>query len=161
MRVKKLLLLSFLVITASFHLLAQDRQVTKYYPVVRVIDGDTFRVADGTVKGMVVRLIGIDAPESRNSRNKVKHELGAEATAYLQRLLSGKRIRLEYDIDKTDRYGRTLAYAYLEDGTFINAEIIRNGYATIMTIPPNIKYQELFLKLERRARNSNKGLWSK
>lgn len=136
-----------------------NSQEIQFYKVMRVVDGDTFMIADGTAKGQAVRLTGIDAPESRNSRNKVKHALGAEATAYLQKLIAGKKVRLEYDVDKTDRYGRTLAYVYLEDGTFVNAAIIKNGYASIMTIPPNVKYQELFLKLEKRARNNHKGLW--
>lgn len=140
---------------------AQKRIAHRYYPVLRVIDGDTFRAADGSPKGMIIRLIGVDAPESRNTGRKVKSELGAEATKYLQKLIGGKRVRLEYDVDRTDQYGRTLAYVYLEDGTFINAELVKNGYANIMTIPPNVKYQELFLKLERKARKSGEGLWKK
>lgn len=138
---------------------SQKNQPGNYYPVLRVIDGDTFRISDGTSKGRSIRLIGVDAPESNNSRNKVRHALGDEATAYLQKLIGGKIVRLEFDIDRTDRYGRTLAYVYLADGTFVNAELIRNGYAAIMTVQPNVKYLDYFLKLERRARNNNKGLW--
>lgn len=140
-------------------LYAQKKQNEIYYPVLRIIDGDTFRIADGTSKGQSVRLIGVDAPEIRNSGNKVKHALGNEATAYLYKLIGGKVVRLEFDVDRTDRYGRTLAYVYLPDGTFVNAELLKNGYASIMTIQPNVKYQDYFLKLERRARNNNKGLW--
>jgi len=67
-------------------------------------------------------------------------------------LLKDQKVRLEYDVGKTDRYKRTLAYVYLEDGTFINAKLIKEGYATVMTIPPNVKYAELFVKLEQEAR---------
>ena len=143
------------IITAD----AQRKPVFRYYPVMRVTDGDTFRAADGSAKGMIIRLIGVDAPELHSSRNKLKHEFGDEAAHYLEKLIGGKRVRFEYDVDRTDKYGRTLAYVYLEDGTFVNAKLIANGYANIMTIPPNVKYQELFLKLERRARRREAGLW--
>jgi micrococcal nuclease len=132
----------------------------KYYPVLRIVDGDTFRVNDGSEKGLSVRLIGVDAPESRNTGKKLKSEFGKESSAYLEKLIGGKRVRLEYDVDRLDRYGRTLAYVYLENGTFVNAELVRHGYAMVMTVPPNVKYQELFLKLSRRARNRGLGLWA-
>lgn len=131
-----------------------------FYPVLSITDGDTFRIIDGSPKGQVVRLTGVDAPESMNTGRKVVEAFGKEASDYLKKLIAGKKVRLEYDVDLTDRYGRTLAYAYLEDGTFVNAEIVKNGYANVMTIPPNVKYQELFLKLERRARSRGKGLWA-
>ena len=66
---------------------------------------------------------------------------------------------MEHDAEKKDRYGRTLAYVYLEDGTFLNAEIVKEGYARIATFPPNVKYAELFLGLEQEARRNNRGLW--
>lgn len=130
-----------------------------FFPVIRIIDGDTFVINDGSPKGATIRLIGVDAPESRNSRNKVKTEFGAVAKKYLEKMIAGRRVRLEYDVDRTDQYKRTLAYVYLEDGTFVNAELVKNGYANVMTVPPNVKYQELFLKLERRARSRGRGLW--
>jgi len=74
-------------------------------------------------------------------------------------MIKGKKVRLEYDVARFDRYRRTLAYAYLEDGTFINAELVRNGYATVMTMPPNVKYAETFNKLASKARKQKKGLW--
>ena len=74
-------------------------------------------------------------------------------------MLKGKSVKLEYDIDKFDRYGRTLAYVYLEDGTFVNAELVKNGYAMVMTIPPNVKFADLFVKLQQEARENNKGQW--
>ena len=128
--------------------------------VIKVVDGDTFWLDDGSEKGLKVRLIGVDAPESRNVFKKVVGYFGKESTQYMNSLISGKRVRLEYDVDTTDLYGRTLAYVYLQDGTFVNAELVKKGYAMVMTVPPNIKYAQKFLKLQRRARNRNKGLWN-
>lgn len=133
----------------------------KYYVVSKVVDGDTFRVNDGTEKGMRVRLIGVDAPESRNTGRKKIGYFGKQSKAYLQKLLTGKKVRLEFDVGKTDRYGRTLAYVYLQDGTFVNASLIKQGYAMVMTVPPNVKFADLFTKLQQEARRSNKGLWGK
>ena len=72
---------------------------------------------------------------------------------------SGKKVRLEYDVSRYDQYGRTLAYVYLENGTFVNALMVKNGYATVMTTPPNVKYADIFVKLAQKARNQGKGLW--
>ena len=85
--------------------------------------------------------------------------IGKESKAYLIKLLKGKKVKLVYDVDPLDQYVRTLAYAYLENGKFVNAELIKNGYAIIMTIPPNIKFADHFYKLQQKARESKKGLW--
>lgn len=140
----------------AFHLTSEAGE---FFRVTRVVDGDTFWVADGTKKGCKIRLIGIDAPESRKTFKKEIGHYGKEAKAYLEQLLTGKAVRLEYDVNKTDRYGRILAYAYLANGMFINAELVKNGYAQVMTVPPNIKYAELFLKMQRDAQKNRRGLW--
>lgn len=132
-----------------------------YYKVTRIIDGDTFVVDDGTKKGIKIRLIGIDAPETRNTGKKQKGYYGIEAKQFLSSLIENKNILLEYDIEKLDRYKRTLAYAYLEDGTFVNAELVKQGYAQIATFPPNVKYAGLFLELQKEARDNNRGLWAR
>jgi len=131
----------------------------RFYPVARIVDGDTFWINNGSVKGLKIRLIGIDAPESRNSGRKTVNRYGKDASRYLTGLIGGKKVRLEFDVDRFDRYGRTLAYVYLENGIFVNADLVRNGYATVMTIPPNVKYSDTFVRLARRARNQHKGLW--
>lgn len=138
---------------------ADNKDKYVYYQVRKVVDGDTFWIDDGSKKGLKVRLIGVDAPESRNSGTKETGYFGRESSDYLKTLISGKKVRLEYDVGHLDKYGRTLAYVYLEDGTFVNATLVKNGYATVMTVPPNVKYADVFLKLERKARNRNKGLW--
>ncbi len=132
-----------------------------FHTVTRIIDGDTFVIDDGTKKGKKIRLIGIDAPETRNTGKKLKSYFGEEAKHFLEKLLSGKEVMLEYDIQTQDRFGRTLAYAYLPDETFINAELIKHGYAQTATFPPNIKYVDLFLELQKEARDAERGLWTK
>jgi micrococcal nuclease len=127
--------------------------------VKEVVDGDTFWVDYGTARGLKIRLIGIDAPETRKSAKKDIGYYGKESSTYLEKMLSGKRIRLEFDVEQYDRYKRTLAYVYLEDGTFVNAELIRQGYAMVMTIPPNVKHADEFIRLQRKARKQGKGLW--
>ena len=85
--------------------------------------------------------------------------MGREASAFTKKLVEGKRVRLVFDVQKHDKYGRLLAYVYLEDGTFVNSRIIEEGYAQVMTIAPNVKHAQMFLKLEREARQEKKGLW--
>lgn len=135
--------------------------------VSRVVDGDTLKLSNRER----VRLIGVDTPElhysdklvrdARKTGRDVKtiQALGAKASAFTKALCEGKKVRLEFDVEKHDRYGRLLAYVYLEDGTFVNAKIIEEGYAQVMTIPPNVKYADRFLELQRKARESRKGLW--
>lgn len=130
-----------------------------FFAVTKIVDGDTFWADDGTDKGVKIRLIGVDAPESRKTFKKEVGYYGKEAKAYLATLLNGKSVRLEYDVNRTDQYGRTLAYVYLQDGTFINAELVKNGYAMIMTVPPNVKFTDEFAKLQKEARENNRGLW--
>jgi len=92
-----------------------------YMKVTKIVDGDTFWVDDGSEKGLKIRLIGVDAPETRNNRYKEKSKYGLLAKDYLEGLIGSDRVKLEYDIDKYDRYGRIFSYVYLKDGTFINA----------------------------------------
>ena len=127
--------------------------------VTRVVDGDTFWVDDGTPHGRKIRLIGLDAPETRKSATKDIGYYGKESKVYLKQMLAGKKVRLEYDVARYDQYGRTLAYAFLEDGTFVNAELLKGGYAVVLTIPPNVRYADEFLRLQRKARRQDIGLW--
>ena len=138
----------------------QSRDTEKFV-VTKVVDGDTFWIKDGSPKGQKIRLIGVDAPESRRTGRKEIGYYGKEAKAFLTDLLLNKYVSLEFDVDRTDRYGRTLAYVYLEDGTFLNKYLVENGYAQLMTYPPNVKYVEVFTAAQTRARESNLGLWGK
>jgi len=156
----RILIVIIITLFNSCHFISADKKDRYiYYDVKKVVDGDTFWIDDGSIKGIKIRLIGVDAPESRNTGTREKGYYGKESSDYLSSLIKGKKVRLEYDVGHFDRYGRTLAYVYLEDGTFVNADLVKTGYATVMTVPPNVKYADTFLKLERKARNQNKGLW--
>ena len=76
-------------------------------------------------------------------------------------MLLGKEVGLEYDVQQKDKYGRVLAYVYLEDGRMFNALFVQEGYAHVSTYPPNVKYQKLFAELQKEARENGKGLWGK
>lgn len=135
--------------------------------VKRVIDGDTFILDNGER----VRLIGIDTPETRvNNRiygqaQRSKRDIqtimdfGKRAYEFTRSLVDTKRVRLEFDVERFDKYGRLLCYVYLKDGTFVNAEIIKQGYAYLLSIPPNVRYADLFRKFFEEARENNRGLW--
>ncbi len=151
-----LLLSSGNLLWCNQHLKNGDYQ---FFVVTKVVDGDTFWIDDGSEKGLKIRLIGIDAPESRKSRNKAIGAFGKESKAFATKLLLNKKVRLEFDVGRYDRFKRTLAYVYLEDGSFVNLILIKEGYATVMTVPPNVKYADLFLKLQREAMKKQKGLW--
>lgn len=130
--------------------------------VARIVDGDTFYL-EKVIKNAEqekIRLIGVDAPESRNAWDKKKHPFGDSSKRFLEDLIKGKFVFLEYDVSEKDRYGRTLAYVFRQDDSlFVNAELIRQGYAMVMTVPPNVKYSEYFLKLQRDARSNRRGIW--
>jgi micrococcal nuclease len=127
--------------------------------VVRVVDGDTIRV-DLPSGEEAVRYIGIDTPESVKPGAPVEC-FAKRASAFNARLVEGERVRLVRDVEERDRYGRLLAYVYrARDGLFVNAELVRRGYATVATFPPNIAHEREFRRLARKARMSGRGLWS-
>lgn len=127
--------------------------------VVRVVDGDTIRV-DLPSGEEAVRYIGIDTPESVKPGAPVEC-FARRASAYNARLVEGERVRLVRDVEERDRYGRLLAYVYrARDGLFVNAELVRRGYATVATFPPNVAHELEFRRLARKARMSGRGLWS-
>lgn len=135
-----------------------------YAKVKRVIDGDTIELADGRK----VRYIGIDTPEVRKHVGdrwiEDPQPFGREASAFNRRLVEGKTVRLAYDVQTHDRYGRWLAYVYVEDADkneiFVNAELLKQGMAQTLTIPPNVKYADSFRGYVRQARQAKRGLWS-
>jgi micrococcal nuclease len=123
------------------------------FKVKRVIDGDTLLLTDGEK----VRLIGVDTPETKHPQKPVQR-FGKEAYLFTKRMVEGKEVSLEYDWPKEDKYGRILAYVYLLDGTFLNAEIIKQGYGFAYTKFP-FKYLEEFRRYEREAKENGRGLW--
>jgi micrococcal nuclease len=138
-----------------------------YFMVSRVVDGDTVILNDNSR----VRFIGVDTPEHHPSsklqkdakRSKQDVEtikaLGKRATAFTKQLVEGKKVRIEYGQERKDRYGRTLGYLYLQDDTFVNLEIIKQGYGVAYTKYP-FKYMDEFMAAEKAAREAKRGLWS-
>lgn len=125
--------------------------------VRRVVDGDTLEVTGGER----VRLIGVDTPESV-APNRPVGCFGREASAFTARLLPpGTEVRLVGDVEQRDRFGRLLAYVYRRsDGLFVNAELLRQGFAQLLTIPPNIAHTDEFAAIARGAREESQGLWA-
>ena len=121
--------------------------------VTRVPDGDTVVLENGER----IRLIGINAPEIELDK-KYKMNLGKDAREFLFKLAGGKQVTLKYDLQRKDKYGRTLAYLYLSNGKNINAEIVKNGHARVFTEYPFVKMDE-FLKYQKEARAKSLGIW--
>lgn len=128
--------------------------------VVRVIDGDTIEVCCVFGDREKDRYIGVDTPETHHPMRGVE-PYGMEASEANRNLVDGKTVSLEFDVEQRDRYWRLLAYVFLKDGTFVNAWLVEHGFAQVMTVPPNVKHQELFLKLQREAREARRGLWGR
>lgn len=138
--------------------------------VTDVIDGDTIEVeiegrVDGPGAGLAqigpeydVRLIGIDTPESVKPGSPVEC-FAKEAAVALDALLAGQRVRLVKDVEEADHYERLLRYVYIGD-EMANARLVANGYAYAYTYPPNVRHADLFVALQREARQNNRGLWS-
>ena len=138
--------------------------------VVDVVDGDTIEVEVTSVspgpgagearvgEEYTVRLIGIDTPESVKPNSPVEC-FGKESSAAAGALLFGAAVRLVKDVEETDRYGRLLRYVYIGEET-ANGRLVVNGYAHAYTYPPNVRHSNLFVQLEREARENGRGLWS-
>lgn len=127
------------------------------YSVVRVVDGDTI-IVDIDGKDEKVRLIGIDTPESVHPDKTKNVPYGKVSSEFTKNLLEEQEIWLEYDVQPRDKYGRILAYVYLDDN-MVNETLLQEGHAKIATFPPNVKYVEEFKKIQETARTEEKGLW--
>jgi micrococcal nuclease len=127
--------------------------------VLRVVDGDTIRVRLGGHTERV-RYIGVDTPESVKPGAPVQC-FAKRASAANAALVAGRSVRLVGDVEQRDRYGRLLAYVYREpDGAFVNAELVRDGFARTMTIAPNVAHARELAGLAREARRAGRGLWA-
>ena len=132
---------------------------SKEYFVYKVIDGDTFWMEDSLKNQIKVRLIGIDAPETRNTRYKKKGYFAQESKAYMQNVIGNKYVKVELDVQRQDKYGRLLAYVFTAEKTFVNAALVENGFAVVSTFPPNVKYTDQFIALQSKARAAQIGMW--
>ena len=148
-----------LALAGSAFIFAQRSALPRDALVTRVIDGDTVELAFG----QRLRYIGIDAPETHRRVGAqwvaVHDAFGDEATQFNRALVEGKHVRLEYDVQPRDKYNRLLAYVYAGD-TFVNAELVRAGFAHLLTIPPNVQHVDEFKRLAREAREAKRGLWA-
>ncbi|MBI4229047.1 MAG: thermonuclease family protein [Deltaproteobacteria bacterium] len=142
-----LLILTFLFIS---DLVGDD-----VYSVKSVIDGDTIILED--ISSTSVRYLGVDSPEVK-SLDAPGDPLSDEARRINKNLVDGKRIRLEFDKERFDPYGRTLAYVFVDD-IFVNEQILRSGLAKALIIQPNDKYAERLLKAEKEAKDGRRGIW--
>jgi micrococcal nuclease len=134
---------------------------TETATVVRIVDGDTI-VIDRGHGDERLRYIGIDTPESVKPDTPVQPfaELASEAN---QRLVERRTVVLERDVSETDRFGRLLRYVWLLDGsawTFVNLELVRDGFAHATTYPPDVRWTDTFRAAERSARDAGRGLWA-
>ncbi len=139
--------------------------------VIRVVDGDTLKINySGKIES--IRLIGIDTPESYNGSKAHRDArrghtdvsailaLGKTASDFVKKLVKkDDAISIEFDVTLRDRYGRLLGYVFLPSGKMLNEEIIKAGYANILTIPPNVRYSAKFITAYKNAREKKLGLW--
>ena len=123
--------------------------------VSRVVDGDTIEVTLGG-QTYTVRYIGVNAPEIDGAKPE---RMGPEASAANQALVGGKTVYLEKDQSETDKYGRLLRYVFVGD-LFVNAELLRQGYAATQEYPPDLRHQPLLQQMEQEARQAGRGLWA-
>ena len=122
--------------------------------VARVVDGDTIVLASGER----LRYIGIDTPEEVDARKPVQC-FAREAAEKNKELVEEKMVTFVKDVDERDKYGRLLGFVYLEDGTFVNLELVKDGYAFAYAYPPDISKSAEFRDAERYARENKLGLW--
>lgn len=164
---RKLLIL-FVVLSLFLSTVTHAQQRTT---VTRVIEGDTIQALYGGVEKRI-RLLGIDAPETRVNRQAKKDEnmseyniktiieMGKQSKAYVNSLVKrGDLITIEFDVQKWDKYGRLLGYVYLSNGKMLNEEIVKAGFASIMTVPPNVKYKNRLSRAYQEAEEDKRGLW--
>jgi len=137
--------------SGSLSVVSQSRWVT----VQSVIDGDTFK----TKKGEKIRLLGMNTPETQHESSAAE-PFGKEAKAFLAQLISGQQVRLSFDKEKKDRYGRTLAHVYLRDGLWVNQALVRQGFAHVYTFVPNISAAKALVMAEQLAIAEKLNMWS-
>ncbi len=167
MSIKQLIKIIFLLLLLNYKLPAQ--QVPQFVPygyqttakVARVIDGDTFVTVDSTH----IRLLGVDTPEL-SSTDSINHKYAYSAKHLLDSLINKRTIKLTFESNTRDFFGRTLAYVWLtdkqgNDSLFIQAEILKRGYARIRYYPKGKRYYEIFYNLRRTAMKNNLGIWSR
>jgi micrococcal nuclease len=137
-----------------------DQRILTKATVKHVVDGDTIQLETGEK----VRYVGIDTPETKHPKKSVQC-FGREASAKNKELVEGREILMEKDISNTDRYGRLLRYIYLpnpdatDEAIFVNEYLVEQGYAHLLTYPPDVKYDKMLKDAQTIAREEKRGLW--
>lgn len=138
---------------------AEKISTESVYAVRRVVDGDTIELMNGNK----VRYVGIDTPETmkRQGRDWVfdPEDYAVSAKEHNRMLVAGGKVRLEFDAERIDKYGRYLAYVYSDDGKMINKELVEEGLAMVYTFQPNVKHMDILIKAQEEARRNKRGLW--
>jgi micrococcal nuclease len=147
-----IIILLLLIVTFLF---ISDLSGDDVYSVKSVIDGDTIVLED--ISSTNVRYLGIDSPEVK-SLDGPGDPLSDEARRINKNLVDGKKIRLEFDKERFDPYGRTLAYVFVDD-IFVNEQLLRSGLAKALLIKPNDRYAERLLRAEKAAKDLRRGIW--
>jgi micrococcal nuclease len=145
---------SVLLIFLIFFPFTRDASGESWYTVKWVNDGDTIVLSNGKR----LRYLGINAPEIDHDNQRAQ-PFGYSSRSYNKDRVLNRKIRLEFDQERHDRYGRLLAYLYLPDGTFLNRELLQNGYAYFLFKKPNLKYNQQLLEAQREAMKAGRGIW--
>jgi len=152
MRFKKVI---FLIILIFLQGLSLSLTSFAFHRVVFVYDGDPVLLKNGAK----VRYLGINTPEIDHEGNKSEF-MAHKAKDFNQKLVKGALVRLEYDLERKDRYKRVLGYVFLQNGDMVNALLVRKGLAYVISIRPNLKYRDLLLEYQRKAIKERVGIWS-
>jgi len=147
-------LITIMLVCLLFFLFQQTCSADTWNQVKWVVDGDTVVLSDG----QRVRYIGINAPELAHDDHNAE-PYGEASKRFNALLVSRKKVRLEFDKERFDHYKRLLAYVFLKNGTFVNAEIVSNGYAYLLRHRPNLKYDSILLQSQRSAMSAKRGIW--
>jgi len=151
-------IIAFVIFIFFLYKYLSYKRFPKEVTVEEVIDGDTIRVTGG----YFVRYVGINAPEIRRKEKEKwiynPQPFAEEAKTLNQKLVEGKKVRLEYDVVKKDKYGRLLAYVYAGDN-LVNGRMISQGYALTYIYPPNVKHANLLVGLQKAAKENDRGFW--
>jgi micrococcal nuclease len=162
-RLSLILVYVLLISATALLLIASAAPKQQWFRVKWVIDGDTIVLGDGRH----IRYIGINAPEIAHDKHftgsgrrvRKAEPFGDAAKKYNQYLVGSKKVRLEFDKERHDRYGRWLAYVFLSNGTFVNKAMIEKGYAYVLPRQPNVEYEQVLLQSQRGAMSKKIGLW--
>jgi len=142
------------LVCVLFFLFQQLSSADSWNQIKWVVDGDTVVVQDG----QKIRYIGINAPELAHDDHKAE-PYGEESKRFNAKLVNQGKVRLEFDKERFDQYKRRLAYVFLKSGSFVNAEMLSNGYAYFLGSPPNLEYDSVLLQAQRSAMSAKRGIW--